>query len=172
MCNSGFFFLKIRRPPRYTQSRSSAASDVDQGQGHAGGAGLARAGNERGTSVASFFRNEQHSTAVAPCPVLQMSLWCRRCRPTTDDVCLVLKMSLWCRRCLPTTTANEHVPDGAEAPDADKAVEPPNGGEAPSSCNTMLWRGVLRKVETPPNHAAFASGGARTKVCAGGATTT
>ena len=29
-----FFFLRIRRPPRSTQSRSSAASDVYKRQGH------------------------------------------------------------------------------------------------------------------------------------------
>ena len=33
MCCLGFFFLMIRRPPRSTQSRSSAASDVYKRQG-------------------------------------------------------------------------------------------------------------------------------------------
>ena len=33
MCVCGFFFLMIRRPPRSTQSRSSAASDVYKRQG-------------------------------------------------------------------------------------------------------------------------------------------
>ena len=39
-CGCCFFFLRIRRPPRSTQSRSSAASDVYKRQAQACGNGI------------------------------------------------------------------------------------------------------------------------------------
>ena len=80
MCYHGFFFLMIRRPPRSTLDRSSAASDVYKRQGHSVavgqpgfiefGAGLDELGCLIGVHESRCKKNEVAVRRASYCPPL------------------------------------------------------------------------------------------------------
>ena len=70
-----------------------------------------------------------------------MSLWCRRCRPTTDDVCLVMKMSLTLCRCAKCIHVMEAAKArGVEAKTSDVTLE---DGDVMTQSITFTQRGNI-----------------------------